>query len=278
MKLIEEQVILITGATDGIGKQTAIDLARKGASILVHGRSSEKCDAVMHEIINLTGNPKISCFAADLSSLLEVKQLAEGIKATHRQLDVLINNAGVGGGDLKETIRDVSKDGYEYRLAVNYLAPFLLTYELLPLLTKESSRTINVASKGQSFVDLTNLMLEQNYSRLQAYTRSKLAMIAWTIELAERYGSRQVTFNAIHPGTQLNTKIVHQSGFSPLGEVQVGADAILHLALSADLEGVNGQYFNEIQPSQAHEQVYDGIFRKNLWETTETLIREKVYM
>lgn len=202
--------------------------------------------------------------------------MADQVNRDHAHLDVLINNAGVGGGDLRETTRDLSKDGYELRLAVNYLAPFLLTNELLPLLTKAPSRTVNVASIGQSSVDLTNLMLEHDYSRLHAYTRSKLMMITWTFELAERYGTKRVVFNALHPGNQLNTKMVSQSGFTPIENVQSGADSILHLAISSEVDGLNGNYFNEKQPDQAKEQAYDRDFRLKLWEASETLIRKIV--
>jgi NAD(P)-dependent dehydrogenase (short-subunit alcohol dehydrogenase family) len=272
MKPIEEQVILVTGATDGIGKQAAADLAAKGAIVLLHGRSREKCSAVADEIKRRTGNEKLRYFTADYTSLAEVKHMADAIKTAHSHLDVLINNAGIGGGDLNETSREISQDGYELRLAVNYLAPFLLTTELLPLLMNGTSRTVNVASMGQSPIDLSNLMLERDYTRLLAYKQSKLALIAWTFEFADRFGNRNVTFNALHPGTQLNTKMVQQSGLTPLGGVQIGSDSILHLALSPEVEEVNGQYFNEMRPGRALDQTYDKIFRKRLWEVSEDLI------
>jgi NAD(P)-dependent dehydrogenase (short-subunit alcohol dehydrogenase family) len=135
-------------------------------------------------MIQSNGNKKIRFYLADFSSLAEVRRLAAEIQADYPRLDVLINNAGIEFGNLQGTSRSLSQDGYELRLAVNYLAPFLLTCQLLPILVKEPSRVINVASEGQSSFDLSNIMLEQNCSPTRAYMQSKLALVAFTFELS----------------------------------------------------------------------------------------------
>jgi NAD(P)-dependent dehydrogenase (short-subunit alcohol dehydrogenase family) len=271
MKPLDEQVILVTGATDGIGKQTAIDLAKLGATVLVHGRNAERGAAVLEEIVQSTGNKKIRFYLADFSSLAEIRRLAAEIQVDYPGLDVLINNAGIGGGDLNDKRRALSQDGFELRLAVNFLAPFLLTCELLPILVKEPSRIINVASVGQSSFDLSNIMLERNYSPTRAYMQSKFALVAFTFEISERYGHLNTTFNCLHPGTYLNTKMVRESGITPMGSVKSGSDAIEYLALSAEVEGVTGKYFDQKRESRAESQAYDSGFRKKLWQLSESL-------
>ncbi|QYR22562.1 SDR family oxidoreductase [Paenibacillus sp. sptzw28] len=275
MKAAEEKVILVTGATDGIGKQTALDLAGLGATVLLHGRSSERGRTVMEEIAASTGNKKTKFYRADFASLADVRSLASEVQADYSGLDVLINNAGIGAGELKNGRRALSQDGFELRLAVNYLAPFLLTHSLLPVLRAVSSRTVNVASVGQSPIDLSNIMLERNYSPFLAYKQSKLALAAFTIELSERYGHAGMTFNCLHPGTFLDTKMVRESGIAPMGTVQSGSDAIIHLALSSELEGVTGKYFDQKRESRADSQVYDSMFRDRLWELSDNLTSVK---
>lgn len=267
MKPINEQTILVTGATDGIGQQTAIDLAAQGATVIVHGRSDERGKAAVEQIIRLTGNENIRFHKADFSSLAEVRRLAAEVQTGYADLDALINNAGIGGPGK----RTLSRDGYELHLAVNYLAPFLLTGLLLPMLEANSARIVNVASAGQSRIDLSNIMLERGYSPLAAYQQSKLALVAFTFELAETYRSIGITCNCLHPGTYLDTKMVRESGVTPLGSVQSGADAVVHLAVSAELEGVTRKYFDRKKESYADKQAYDGPFRRRLWELSARL-------
>ena len=239
MKEIKEQNIVITGATDGIGKLTALKLAEKQANILVHGRNKEKVNKVVDELKTQTGNGKIKGLTADFSSLNEVRKFAEELKKEYKAVDVLINNAGVGFADER-----YSKDGYELRFAVNYLAPFLLTNLLLPELKKAApSRIVNVSSAGQSPVNFDDIMLERNFNSTQAYCQSKLALIMFTIDLAEKLKDDDIIVNTLHPGTYLDTNMVRRSNINPLGKPETGADAEIYLATSPELENVTGKYF-----------------------------------
>lgn len=179
-------MILVSGSTDGLGKATARELAARGATVLLHGRDRARCEAALREIRQATGNERLRAYLADFSALAEVRRLAEEIQSDHERLDVVINNAGIGGARRRQE----SQDGYELVFAVNYLAPFLLTTVLLPLLRRSApSRIVNVASAGQAPIDLDDLMLARltrEFDPLLAYRRSKLAQIMSTFELAER--------------------------------------------------------------------------------------------
>lgn len=222
MKSIDKQTILITGSTDGIGKLTALSLARQQAHIIIHGRDKEKTNRVARELIDSTSNTRIDGFTADLSSLGEVRRFAKEVLEKHTTIDVLINNAGVGFPDP----RLFSKDGYELRFAVNYLAPFLFTRLLLPALRNAApSRIVNVSSAGQSPVNFDDIMLEKKFDTVTAYTQSKLALIMFTIDLAEELKKENITVNALHPGTYLNTNMVNRASITPWGKAETGADA-----------------------------------------------------
>jgi NAD(P)-dependent dehydrogenase (short-subunit alcohol dehydrogenase family) len=175
MRPVSEQVILITGATDGLGRRLARELAAQGATLLLHGRSQPRGEDTLSEIRDTTHNRKLTYYRADFSSLDEVRQLARRVRDENDRLDVLVNNAGLGGGP-EDHNRELSRDGYELRFAVNYLAPFLLTHLLLPLLTASApSRIINVTSIGQHAIDFQDVMLERGYDAFRAYRQSKLA-------------------------------------------------------------------------------------------------------
>jgi NAD(P)-dependent dehydrogenase (short-subunit alcohol dehydrogenase family) len=272
VKAIADQTILVTGSTDGIGKQTAHDLAQKGATVLLHGRDRERAESTLKEIHTATGNNKLGYYVADFSSLAEVNHLALAIQAEHSSLDVLINNAGIGAGGRNQRNRTISKDGYELRFAVNYLASFLLTHRLLTSLHRAApSRIINVSSIGQSPIDFKDVMLEKHYDPMQAYCQSKLALILFTFDLAEQLKDQQITVNCLHPGSRLNTKMVSEMFGQAWGSVQSGADAILYLATSPELEQITGQYFNQKQIDRADSQAYDREARSKLKELSEQL-------
>jgi NAD(P)-dependent dehydrogenase (short-subunit alcohol dehydrogenase family) len=262
MKPVSEQTILVTGSTDGIGKLAAMELATQQANLLIHGRNSEKVSKVLEEIKKNTGNKNLEGFVADLAALDEVRKLADRVLAKHDGIDVLINNAGVGYADER-----FSKDGYELRFAVNYLSPFLLTHLLLPALKNAvPSRIVNVSSAGQSAINFNDVMLEKNFDSNRAYTQSKLALIMFTIDLAEQLKNENITVNSLHPGTYLDTNMVRRSGITPWGKPETGAEAEVFLALSPQVEHVTGKYFNVKAESKANAQAYDKDARKQLRE------------
>lgn len=277
MQRLEDVVVLITGATDGLGQRVASDLAAKGATVLLHGRDREKGRRVLEKIRELTGNNRLSYFNADLSSLAEVNGLAASVLESQPRLDVLINNAGVGGGpDPKK--REISADGFELRFAVNYLAPFLLTRRLLPLLRKSAEETgeariVNVSSAAQRAIDFDDVMLERNYDGMRAYSQSKLALAMFTFDLAEELKGTGVTVNALHPASLMDTNMVREWFSSPRTTVEEGARYVERLAISDQLHGMSGLYFNQGEPARAEEQAYDESARRRLRELSLRWVR-----
>jgi len=264
---LEEQTILVTGATDGLGRHVAAELGRRGAGVLLHGRSPERGDQVLGELREATGSDRLALYLADLSSLDEVRRLAEEIERDHERLDVLVNNAGIVTEE-----RALSQDGYELTFAVNHLSHFLLTEKLLPLLRRSApARIVNVASIGQSPIDFDDVMLDRSYDGFRAYAQSKLAQIMFTFELAERLGDEGVAVNALHPATLMDTKMVRQSFGRARSSVEEGAEAVVRLAVGEDVEGVSGRYFDGLEESTAQPQAYDAEARRRLWELTEEL-------
>lgn len=272
MTAIQDQVILVTGSTDGIGKQTAHDLAKMGATVLLHGRNRERAEVTLQEIFTATGSDRLEYYLADFSSLADVRRLAEAVRSKYSTLNTLINNAGIGAGHLTDRQRALSQDGYELRFCVNYLAPFLLTHLLLPCLQDTvSSRIINLASIGQQPIDFNDVMLEQNYDPMQAYCQSKLANVMFTFDLAEQLKNKGITVNCLNPGSRLNTKMVREMFGEYRGSVQSGADAIIYLATSHELEGLTGKYFDQMQEAQAIAQAYEIQARQQLWQLSNSL-------
>jgi NAD(P)-dependent dehydrogenase (short-subunit alcohol dehydrogenase family) len=267
MDNLAEATILVTGATDGLGKRVAFELAAGGATVLLHGRSRKRLEATLEEAREGTGSEKLGFYLADLSSLGEVRTLAERVLTEQDRLDVLINNAGVIVGERRE-----SEDGYELTFAVNYLAHFLLTHLLLPLLRDSApARVVNVASAGQSPIDFDDVMLERGYGGMKAYTQSKLAQVIFTFELAERLGASGVTVNALHPASLMDTKMVLETFGRSMSTVEEGAEATVRLAASPELEGVTGRYFDGTREGRAERQAYDEEARKRLWVLSEEL-------
>jgi NAD(P)-dependent dehydrogenase (short-subunit alcohol dehydrogenase family) len=271
MRPLADQVMLITGATDGLGRATARELAGRGATVLLHGRDEARGAAAVREIGRATGNDRLRLYLADLSSLDQVRRLAEEIGTGHTRLDLLINNAGIGGSkDRRESL-----DGYELCFAVNYLAPFLLTALLLPLLRRSvPARIVNVASAGQAPIDFADVMLTHHYEPLRAYRQSKLAQILFTVGLAGRLRSQaetRVTVNALHPATLMPTQMVFEMFGSPRSTLEEGTEATLRLAVSPELDNVTGRYFNGLREARAHEQAYNPEARRRLWELSEQL-------
>lgn len=270
---LQGKIVLITGATDGLGKLVALHTAKAGATLILHGRNRQKGEAVVDEI-KLASNGQVFYHNADFSSLAEVKNFSEEILANYHQLHVLINNAAIGGGPKGRNQRELSKEGYELRFAINYLSHFLLTKKLLPLLIKSApARIINVASIGQSPLDFNDIHLEKRYDSFDAYAKSKLAQIIFGFELAEQLKGKNVTVNSLHPATLMNTNMVADFFGRTASTVEEGAEAVEYVAFSQETEKVTGAYFNQKQQARANAQAYDINARKKLWKLSEELTK-----
>jgi NAD(P)-dependent dehydrogenase (short-subunit alcohol dehydrogenase family) len=262
MTRVDGKTALVTGSTDGVGRLVAKRLGNAGARVLVHGRNRDRGERLVAEIED--GGGRAEFLAADLSALAEVRRLAEAVKDRTDRLDILINNAGIGTGGAGAP-RQTSADGHELRFAVNYLAGFLLTHLLLPLIRRSvPARIVNVASAGQQPIDFADVMLSRGYSGTRAYCQSKLAQILFTLDLAGELHGTGVTVNALHPATYMDTTMVRQAGVTPSSSVEEGAEAILNLATSPALEGQSGLYFNGLREARADPQAYDPTARQRL--------------
>jgi NAD(P)-dependent dehydrogenase (short-subunit alcohol dehydrogenase family) len=269
MRPIEETVVLVTGATDGLGRGVARDLAVRGARVLLHGRSREKLDALSEE---LGGAP---AFQADLASLAEVRALAAEVEQATPALHVLVNNAGIGSGRPDGTTRQESKDGLELRLAVNHLAGFLLTLRLLPLLRRSApARIVHVASLGQAPMDFDDPQLERGYSGTRAYGQSKLAQIIAGFELADRLDPSEVTVTSLHPSTYMPTKMVLEQRGDSVDTLEAGVAATVRLAVDPELEGVSGRFYDREQEAMPDPHASDGEARRRLWALSLELTGE----
>jgi len=262
---------LVTGATDGVGRVVATRLGESGWHVLAHGRDRERGAAVVEEIAAKGGTAEF--LRADLASLAEVRMLADAVRAKTDRLQLLINNAGIGTGGRSST-REESADGHELRFSVNYLAGFLLTRLLLPLLKAGApARIVNVASAGQQAIDFADLMLIRGYSGGRAYCQSKLAQILFTIDLAAELKGSGVTANALHPATYMDTTMVRRAGLTPMSSVAEGAEAILNLAVAPGTAEVSGRYFNGLREARADAQAYDAAARETLRRVSAELTR-----
>src|SRR3954447_23928265 len=270
MRPLEDNVVLITGATDGLGRGVARDLAARGAKVLLHGRDRERLDALARDL-GRDGDPAPT-FLADLSSLDEVRALAEAVEQSTGQLHVLINNAGIGSGMPDGRERRESRDGHELRLAVNHLAGFSLTMRLLPLLRRSSpARIVFVASLGQAPMDFDDPMLEHGYSGTRAYGQSKLAQITTGFELASRLDPSEVTVTSLHPSTYMPTKMVLDEVATPVDSLDDGVAATVRLAIDPALEGVTGRFYDRQVEAAPHPQAHDPEARRRLWELSRRL-------
>jgi NAD(P)-dependent dehydrogenase (short-subunit alcohol dehydrogenase family) len=264
---MNDKTILITGSTDGIGKQTALELAEMGARVILHGRNKSKVKQVIQELEQKTGNDQLDFFIADLSSLQQIRTMGAEIRRKYNRLDVLINNAGVAMNKLK-----ISEDGYEMTFAVNHLAVFAFTLLLLDLLASSApSRIINVSSMAHSSaLNFDNLAEPQHFDGWEVYRQSKLCNILFTYELAEKLQNLGVTVNCLHPGV-IDTKLlrVNFGGGSPVTE---GSRKLVYLATAAELAAVTGKYFNDNRQTRSAEITYDPEIRKKLWILSEKLL------
>jgi NAD(P)-dependent dehydrogenase (short-subunit alcohol dehydrogenase family) len=273
------KVCLVTGATAGIGKVTAIALAAQGAEVIVAGRNQRRAEETVTQIRAETGNDDVRYLLADFSDLDQVRHLARKLKEQYSRLDVLVNNAG----SFFNTRRDTPY-GVEMTFLVNHLAPFLLTNLLLDqLLDSTPSRILIVSSNGHKMatMDFDDLGFKQGYAGMKAYGRSKLANVLFTYELARRLDGSQVTANALHPGHVATD--MWKTNFPVIGPAlkwvmgffadtpEQGADNSIYLASSPDVEGITGKYFIKREPAQSSPISYDEEIAERLWDICESL-------
>jgi NAD(P)-dependent dehydrogenase (short-subunit alcohol dehydrogenase family) len=271
------RVCFVTGSTHGIGLATAAALARTGATVILHGRSPDRLDAVARTLTRQTGNRHVSGLTADFSSLDDVRRLARDVKSRHERLDVLVNNAGALSFGRRTTA-----DGFEWHVGVNHLAPFLLTNLLLDTLqTGPPARIVNVASLAHrnNPIDLDDLNFERGYRTFAAYGRSKCANILFTVELARRLAPARVTANTLHPGvvftnllhTSLTMRWVWRLLRPALLSPEEGARTSIFLATSPEVEGVTGRYFVRCREATPEPYATDRTQAQRLWERSAAL-------
>jgi len=273
------KICLVTGSTSGIGKVTARELANRGATVVLVSRSRAKGEATQAEIKQATGNQEVELLVADLGVLEDVRRLAAEFQHTHDHLHLLVNNAGAA-----YPRRTLTAEGLEATLAVNYLAPFLLTELLLDTLKASApARIVNVSSAQHATVSMEfdNLQGEKAYATLRNYGQAKLALLLWTYELARRLEGTGVTVNALHPGITASNFPAGMTGPAAwamklskpfLLTAEQGAQTTLYLATSPQVEGVTGKYFAKSQEKSSSSRSYDQTVGLRLWEVTEQLV------
>ena len=260
-------VALVTGSTDGLGREVALRLGGAGYHVIVHGRNEERGRAVVEEIQSHEGSADL--ILADLGSMAEVRELASTVLARYDRLDLLVNNAGIGrGADTSE--RSESVEGYELRFAVNYLSHFYLTHTLLPLIRESApARIVSITSTAQQAIDFDNVMLEREYDGSRAYAQSKLAQIMMTMDLAQELEGTDVTINAVHPAVYMATSMVLSRGGTPFTTIDEGADPVLQV-IHSPVAG-SGNYYRQAENVRADEQAYDLEARRRLRELAQEL-------
>jgi NAD(P)-dependent dehydrogenase (short-subunit alcohol dehydrogenase family) len=257
------RTILVTGATSGLGRAVAEDLAGNGHTVLAHGRDRTRVDET---VAALGGGAR--GYVADLASLDEVRGLADEVAAAEDRIDVLLNNAGVAAPERSE-----SRDGIEIDFAVNYLSHWLLTGRLLP---RVAERIVNVASIGQAPIDWDDPLLERGWDSYRAYGQSKLAQISHTFDLAGRIGAAP-TVNALHPATLMDTRMVRESFGRSMSTVADGVGPVVRLAVGDDVAGTTGRFYDQERESEVDSQAYDADARARLWRLSAELCGEDPY-
>jgi retinol dehydrogenase-14 len=274
---MQEKIILITGGTSGIGKAAALELARRGAGVVFTYRDPAKGKITLEMIRRETGNSSVDTMELDLASLESIRRFAERFRKEYSRLDVLINNAGGYYGYRKST-----EEGFEYTFGVNHLGHFVLTNLLKESLVSGKARIINVSSEAQRMghIYFDDLMIKGRYRGFRAYCQAKLANLLFTYELAERWAGSGITANAAHPGAVRTNfgneskpffRILMKLGRPFLKSPARGADTIVYLATSPDVEGFSGKYYAYRRPVRSIPESYDKEIRQRLWNVSEEL-------
>lgn len=276
---LDGKVVIVTGSNTGIGKEVALDLAKRGARVYMACRNFDKCEKARREIVSLSGNTNVFNRSLDLSSLKSVREFAEKFLQEEKRLDILINNAGI-----MSTPRKLTQDGFEQQFGVNHLGHFLLTNLLLELLKASApSRIVVVSSLAYIFGNFNkdDINLENKYTRFGAYGRSKLANILFTRKLGRMLKDSKVTVNCLHPGSvqselTRNDPVLgfFNSIFSKfvMRSTKGGAQTILYLALDPDMEGKTGQYYDKMKLYPLLAKARDDEMADWLWEESEKLV------
>lgn len=274
---MQEKICLVTGANAGLGKVTARELAKMGATVIMVARSQARGEAALADVRQASGSDQVQLLLADLSSMAAIRELAATVQANYGRLDVLVNNAGAIFND-----RQVSVDGYEMTFALNHLSYFLLTNLLLDLLKASApARIVSVASGAHvgAKIHFDDIMLAKKYRSFEAYGQSKLANIMFTYELARRLAGSGVTANALHPGGVATQFAIGQGLMGIIFRLirpflltpEQGAQTQIYLASAPEVEGVSGQYFAKKKPVQSSKISYDTAVAQHLWQLSEEL-------
>jgi len=272
---LDQQTVLVTGATGGLGQALVRRFADHGTHVVAHGRSTDRLGELVTEVESATGQ-HIDTVQADLAELRDVDRLADELIARYDALHVLVNNAGVGFG-APGAAREESADGIELRFAVNHLAAYRLATRLSPLLRSSApARIVQVASAGQLGLDREDPLTHSAYDGVTAYRRSKLAQVMATYDLAADLVGTGVTVTALHPATFMDTAMVREHGVEPVSSVQEGLDATWRLVASEDLEGVSGVYFDGQREGRTDPQADDPASRAWVRELSASLIADAV--
>ena len=280
MSQLKGKVCIVTGSNSGIGKETALALSNMGATLVMAVRNRERGEKAQAEIVSETGNPATHLMIYDQSSMNMIRQFAAEFKMNYDRLDVLVNNAGAFFSKRQTTI-----DGLEQTLAVDYLGPFHLTQELLPLLKSSApSRIVNVGSglEKSGRIDFDNFTSPKTYNAMSAYANAKLMLTMYTYELAERLQNSEVTVNIVEPGF-VATNFGRNSGsrllslaYATMRPIQIsakkGAETIIYLASAREVEGVTGKCFSKLRETTTAKVSYDQQMRKRLWDVTAKLL------
>jgi NAD(P)-dependent dehydrogenase (short-subunit alcohol dehydrogenase family) len=258
------RIALVTGSTDGLGRELARRLAGEGAHVIVHGRNAARGEALVDEI-KAGGKGSARFYRADFASLAEVRRLADEIGRDYTRLDLLVNNAGIFLRDERQS----SVDGHELTFAVNYLAGYLLTHRLIPLLEKgRTPRIVNVSSRSAAPIDFGDVMLERGYTGYRAYSQSKLAQVMFTVDLATALQPKRIVVQAVHPATGMDTTLIATAGLTPRTSVDEGAAAVMHVI---GTDAPSGSYFMGQAVAKPHAQATDPDARRQLRDVSRRL-------